>query len=253
MPFNSVQAIAKDLGNRPAYGLQADRSDILASRTIEGYASRLIEQLRQLQVQGPKALMFRGFGSATGLEVAQRLRASGEVVAVLVLFEPARLDNLVQANHGGQNLKSTAARLIRVTRRHFDLVSKFQFRELLRSIHSRLQLTLYRTFVSLPFVWKYANVPDCFHFERAGRSYVPRTYPGSVLLLCSSSYSASEDGRAAVEGWAKCCPELIIETSDSAEEGLGDEILTKSGSKLVEHLALADRRVVNSVKAAAER
>ncbi|WP_323372989.1 SDR family NAD(P)-dependent oxidoreductase [Streptomyces alkaliterrae] len=71
------------------YGFQARgiESDAAPRRSVEEMASRYLEELRAAHPRGPYALGGASFGGFVALEMAQRLRAAGETVELLVVFD----------------------------------------------------------------------------------------------------------------------------------------------------------------------
>lgn len=74
-PFYGLQAIGLD-GKRPVENL-----------TVEQMATRYIEEIREFQSQGPYYLGGSSFGGLVAYEMAQQLRAAGEEVRLLALFD----------------------------------------------------------------------------------------------------------------------------------------------------------------------
>ena len=74
-PFYGLQAIGLD-GNRPIEQL-----------TLEQMATRYIDEMRAFQPRGPYYLGGSSFGGTVAYEMAQQLRALGEEVAFLALFD----------------------------------------------------------------------------------------------------------------------------------------------------------------------
>jgi thioesterase domain-containing protein/acyl carrier protein len=82
--------LARRLGsNQPFYGLQAPGLD--GSRppltSIEDMAALYVKEIRNLQPHGPYFLGGYCMGGTVALEVAQQIRAQGERVALLALFD----------------------------------------------------------------------------------------------------------------------------------------------------------------------
>jgi thioesterase domain-containing protein/acyl carrier protein len=75
--------------NQPVYGLQAQGLDggKIRHSTMEAMASFYIGEIRKVQTKGPYFLGGFSFGGLLALEIAQQLRARGEQVALIVLFD----------------------------------------------------------------------------------------------------------------------------------------------------------------------
>lgn len=82
--------LARGLGNdQPVYGLQArgQEQEVEPDATIEAMATRYIAALREIQPHGPYFLGGYCYGGTVAFEVAQQLRAQGEQIAFLGMFE----------------------------------------------------------------------------------------------------------------------------------------------------------------------
>ena len=73
---------------QPAYALQWDGLDgSRGSRTIEAMAARYVEEVRSVQPGGPYVFVGQCIGGLVGMEMASLLRAQGEDVAALVMYD----------------------------------------------------------------------------------------------------------------------------------------------------------------------
>jgi len=91
----AFHGLAHELGDRPVHAFQARglESRALPDRSVDRAATRHLRVLRLLQPTGPYLLVGHSFGGLVALEVARRLRAAGEEVAMLTLLDtylPAR-------------------------------------------------------------------------------------------------------------------------------------------------------------------
>jgi thioesterase domain-containing protein len=85
--------------DQPFYALRAEGLKLCLTRdtSIEAIASYYLQEIRQVQAHGPYFLGGYCIGGIIAFEMAQQLRAAGEEVALLVLFDaqnpdrPARL------------------------------------------------------------------------------------------------------------------------------------------------------------------
>ena len=76
--------------DQPFYGLQAiglDGKRPIEQLSVEQMAARYIEEVRAFQPRGPYYLGGSSFGGTVAFEMAQQLRAAGEDVALLALFD----------------------------------------------------------------------------------------------------------------------------------------------------------------------
>jgi aspartate racemase len=82
--------LAQHLGpDQPVYGLQAQGLDGSQQRlnSVEEMAEHYLRDMRTVQPQGPYFLGGLSFGGTVAFEIARRLRAEGEEVGVLALFD----------------------------------------------------------------------------------------------------------------------------------------------------------------------
>lgn len=75
--------------SRPIYGLQAKGTDGLDDPldTVERMAEYHLQAIRELQPRGPYLLCGYSFGGLVALEIARRLRGSGEAVGMLAMID----------------------------------------------------------------------------------------------------------------------------------------------------------------------
>jgi thioesterase domain-containing protein len=82
--------LARHLGNsQPFYGIRARGLDATAppSVRIEEMADRYLDEIRRLQPRGPYYIGGYSFGGWVAFEIACRLRAAGETVALLAILD----------------------------------------------------------------------------------------------------------------------------------------------------------------------
>ena len=78
--------LSRELGSdRPFYGLQATAAE--SAQTIEEMASIYIREIRQVQEHGPYFLSGWSMGGLIAFEMARQLKAAGESIALLALFD----------------------------------------------------------------------------------------------------------------------------------------------------------------------
>jgi amino acid adenylation domain-containing protein len=85
-----LRSLALRLGlDQPFYGLQARREDDLSIKTrrVEEMAAYYLDEIRRAFPRGPYFLSGASFGGKVAFEMAHRLRAQGEEVALLALFD----------------------------------------------------------------------------------------------------------------------------------------------------------------------
>ena len=75
--------------DRPIYGLQARGTEgtVPPCETVEEMAAYSLEAIRRIQPHGPYTLIGYSFGGLVLMEIAHRLRAQGETVAMLAMVD----------------------------------------------------------------------------------------------------------------------------------------------------------------------
>jgi thioesterase domain-containing protein/acyl carrier protein len=84
-----LQPLARRLGQeQPFYGLQARGlyGDVSPLRTVEQMSAHYVDELRDVQPEGPYDLAGYCFGGIVAFDMAQRLAAAGQEVRSLVMF-----------------------------------------------------------------------------------------------------------------------------------------------------------------------
>jgi thioesterase domain-containing protein len=95
--------LARELApNYPFYGLQSRGLDGIQSplTRIEEMAAHYIQDIRLLQPTGPYNLGGASFGAVVALEMAQQLRAQGEQISMLAIFDDSPLNIQVDSEDG---------------------------------------------------------------------------------------------------------------------------------------------------------
>lgn len=169
--------LARHLGpDQPMYGLQAQGLDGQKCFTrVEEMAAHYLEAIRTIQPQGPYFIGGLSFGGTVAFEMARLLRARGEEVALLALFDtfPGKYE-------------PTASLLVKLGRMpmrdQFDYVRR-KTGQYARNWKRRID----RMF--LPQALK--NVRRGIHV--AGTQYSPQPYEGAVTLFRASEKSLRGD------------------------------------------------------------
>jgi thioesterase domain-containing protein len=189
--------LARCLGkDQPFYALQAEGQKLSAMRdtSIEAIASYYLRQIRQVQAHGPYFLGGYCLGGVIAFETAQQLRAAGEEVGLLVLFDtnnPARPTQLstigkrirlaLDESSGlptGEKLRYIARRITARLKRDAERVQKARY-ELLELLHkTRKPDGENADGGRLPL-----ELPAWIALGRALVKYKPRAYPGRIVLF----------------------------------------------------------------------
>lgn len=209
--------LAQRLGpDQPVYGLQARGLDgVTAPATrIEEMAASYVAELRAAWPDGPYALCGLSFGGTVAFEMARLLRAQGQSVALIALFDscPAHTDWLI----AGDNFYQRIDRLAGVLHCHLRNMRSLPMRGVLRYIRAQLRTQRHRI---RGMVWRHryrrhrkapgANqaLPQALQdveqaCEMAFREYQPRPYSGRVTLFRAAIRSAGE-GDDPLFGWGR--------------------------------------------------
>jgi thioesterase domain-containing protein len=170
------------------HGQDAERTPYM---TVEVIAAMHLEEIREIQSQGPYLLGGFSFGGLLALEIATQLRDHGEQVALLALFDPsaphlstelkAKVGTTLEAVSSAEGLwgkisamvskaVSIGQRRVRTLRRRLDTRRKMF--EIRRRQRSGRELP--------PDLGVFRLVQQ---FRRAARIYDYRPYPGPVTLF----------------------------------------------------------------------
>ena len=159
--FTDLGGLARCIGSdRPFYGFQ---DSIHNPARIEALAARYIEEIRTIQEEGPYLLGGICLGGVVAFEMAQQLRSQGKDVGLLLLVEPGRPPVA--------GLQATLSFLLPILRRAAE-----KFGSYLRDFsHSGTAERV--TYARL----KAKVVANVWALQR----YVPKPYPGKIVLLLS--------------------------------------------------------------------
>jgi acetoacetyl-CoA synthetase len=197
----------------PVYGIQAKGVDGLEEPlgSIEDMASFYLEELRQLQPDGPYILIGYSFGGLIALEMAQRLRTEGKSIALLTLVDTYPHPRYLPA---GQRLRLIAKRI-------WGHISSLQRKPVGAGL-SQVQDALKRRLPMPEVVSSLVNPAEQsrLSFEqtmrrvresdlRAMKQYRPRFYPGRIRFVRPEANSYLPADPAAV--WKHLAAELEIE------------------------------------------
>lgn len=171
-----------------------------AFASVPSIAARYLQAIRAFQPQGPYHLAGESFGGVVAFEMAQQLRASGEDVALVALFDSWML-----------NISGRMS-LIRRLKLHLKLLSKHRLsyctkmgRQYTASIRRLLstQLYKYQQLHSLVETVAEATQQDIRNQvqQRASQSYVPAPYNGKIVLFRAMERDAFDVDLGRDLGW----------------------------------------------------
>jgi|SRR5271157_293974 len=183
--------LSEHLGqDQPFYGLQSlglDGSSEPQSR-IEDMAASYVQEIRRTQAKGPYYLGGYCLGGTIAYEVAQQLRAQGEEVALLAMFDTLNW-------HKVPPLTFWKKTIVRMERLWFHALTYFRLdgegrriflREKLQAVRNRIPV--WRGMLLSEFVGNTdATKSDSLVLgriwtsnDKAANDYVPKPYPGAV-------------------------------------------------------------------------
>ena len=183
-----VANLARHLApNRPIYGLQARGFEGRPGpyRPVEELAAQYLEEIRSVQPEGPYLLGGLSFGGKVAYEMAQQLETGGEKATLVALF-----DTKASPTERGRDAGRHLARMASLTmQKRIRYLAHGAGRKTIRAA-KRVLLHYY--------LWRGWSLPDTFGLRnfyfypmhsRANRAYVPKPYPGSVVVIARQSGS----------------------------------------------------------------
>jgi len=164
---------------QPVYGLQAqglDGKQAPLSR-IEDMVTLYIKEIRTLQPKGPYFLAGYSFGGLVAFEMAQQLRAEGQEVALLALFD----------SHSPKLLENRPS-FVKAVRIRLGHLWQLQPQEKLKYIRSLVMWKLnqgdYKSFLQRELADSLLPSFEVLDSNtQAARNYLPQVYPGSAILF----------------------------------------------------------------------
>lgn len=203
--------LARLLGpDQPFYGLQARGLDGREEphTDIKEMAAHYLKEMREVQPEGPYLLGGRSSGGTIAFEIACRLAAAGERVALLALLDtyPAGYFKLLP---GSGSMRQRAGRYARKLWSHVTNLRQLDAEEKLAYVFRKLRFApekakhkiyrrAYRLYqrIGRPLPPVLKNIEE-LNFA-AVRDYVPQTYPGNVTLFLAPELTGDYDLH---DGW----------------------------------------------------
>jgi len=177
---------------QPFFGLQSRGLDpcVEPHTRIEEMAALYIREIRMVQPGGPYHLGGFSVGGVVAFEIAQQLRARGEEIALLAMFDTygpsAKKPNPIPFRQRGK------------VRRHLDMLHRLRLGEKVSYVFRRRQFVTGRVRnAAWAILWEAAfrtfrfagrPLPQLFRdvvlaSRRAHREYVPKPFPGRIILF----------------------------------------------------------------------
>jgi len=196
----------------PIYGLQAKGLDGVGEplRSVEDMAEFNLDAIRQVQTRGPYYFIGYSLGGLVMLEVAQRLRESGEKIGLM-----AMIDSYPHARYlsRGQRLRLLARR---ARRRVSDMKRSTSSELRLRTSANSLRDENAGWPPGLSFAEAAERVRE--KTELAWASYRPRFYNGKIKFVRSTIRSFLPDDPVAI--WSHLATEFETETTPGDHVGM---------------------------------
>lgn len=183
----SFSRLAQYLGDdQPVYVLQAqglEDPEQPAHTTIEAMVAHYIQEIQSVQPEGPYFIAGMCFGNLVAYETAQQLKAKGQDVALVAMFDPFNLASRELA----------APRTLRLSLSyHLTAMSVLDWRGKLSYLYHKaeraVRKAIYKRYRKagrpLPLALRGFYFQDLSDVIR--RKYVAVTYPGRVTLLLAS-------------------------------------------------------------------
>jgi len=176
--------LARHLGpDQPVYGLQARGLDgkYTSDTRVEDMATHYLEEIRSVQPQGPYLLGGYSLGGMVAFEMAQRLVAEGEQASV-VLFDTF-CTRQPETNGSSGGLGSLYQGISSTWRKFWQLPAPQKRASIARGAKTvKNGIQRRAAHAMLPRTVKHVR-RAC---ELAAKTYVPRVYPGRLVLFRSS-------------------------------------------------------------------
>jgi thioesterase domain-containing protein len=184
------------------YGLQGWRDARNPFATdVAALAEIHLNAIRAHQPQGPYYLAGWSFGGIVAFEIAQRLRAAGESVPMLILFDSAcPRGEQVSEEQVAEELASAMLSLVEGTNLMTDADAALTAASKLERYFSIASArNLLPPSATLEDVLSQARVTTAFLVSM--RRYVPKSYPGRIILVRTQEAVESRGG--ADLGWSQ--------------------------------------------------
>ncbi|MBZ5610762.1 MAG: amino acid adenylation domain-containing protein, partial [Acidobacteriia bacterium] len=210
-PVISLRHLGQCLGaDQPTFGVQAVGLDGKQAphATVEDMASHYVREMRTIQPAGPYYLGGWSFGGVVAFEMAQQLRASGETVALVALFDSSVTRYLPAGQSPGHKLQ--------VLKSHISFHSAQLWQLPFRQRISYCRSLLSRRWNNAALRWKYAGLEqelpvlyDVLEVQMvAALNYHPNPYDSKLTLL-RSVYSKNIHKGSRTLGWELLTPHAV--------------------------------------------
>lgn len=191
-----AENIAKGIDqNRPVIGIQPrpldGRTQIL--RRVEDMAAGYLDEMKDVQPEGPYFLGGYSFGGLVAYEMAQLLRRAGDEVALLVLIDTVPRDTdafagprttAERAQHHRDRLREGG---VKETVGYLRLVVERRRKRLRRRLHRRRGRGAIERGEPVPPKFRYHTMGGIL--DRAAQAYTRQPYDGRLTVISTSGRS----------------------------------------------------------------
>ncbi|MEH2354899.1 amino acid adenylation domain-containing protein [Nostoc sp.] len=213
--FNLSKRLGEDY---PFYALEntldQEKPEIIS---VEETATRYLQEIRQVQPNGPYFLGGHCYGGVLAFEMAQQLQKLGQTVGLLVVIDAILLETRIETTDSDD-----AKFLLRIaesmkTDNNIDFSVPF---EELQNLPLHEQLNLINKKAN--FIFSDAEIEDFLRYYKrfkvhvqAMRNYVPQVYPGSMTLFRANEEIIHDFESPEFQtddpllGWGKCSNQAI--------------------------------------------
>jgi non-ribosomal peptide synthetase component F/thioesterase domain-containing protein len=202
--------------DQPIYGLRASDVNEAYPETVEELAEQYLLEIQKVQAHGPYQICGLSFGGLVAFEIARKLAEKGQHVGLIALFDTGNWAHY-------QNL--SPAKLVQFRRTYMiDRLKKYgrnliqgRFDEFAADarqfVTSRVSAVLWRI---SRYACRLMNRPvpkfvrsNIVVFSAVGRNYVPKEYPGRLLLFRAEGRTA-EYGDDLTLGWTDIARDGVV-------------------------------------------
>jgi amino acid adenylation domain-containing protein len=221
--------------DQPFYGIEPEGLDGRRFRhtTIEQMAAHYLSEIRKRQPIGPYYIGGYCFGGIVAFEMAQQLRRAGESAALVALFTaPLRYHRLVPAPKSPPVPARSASQKLATLMKSPARALYRKSAGLVTKTRVKLAPTAYKVWFRLGF-----RIPPSMRtlyvwrtLLRAEQNYVPKPYPGTLVLFHGSDYASDPN-----LGWGRLADRLehriIGEGAQDSRRDLMDEPLVNQTAR----------------------
>jgi thioesterase domain-containing protein/acyl carrier protein len=202
----NFRALAKRLAGASFYGLQAPGvTGGEPASSIEEMATLYIDAIRGLRPRGPYLLSGYSGGGLVAFEIAQRLRAAGEHVMLILLdtFHPTMSARPPSRSERFEYLVAEGLP------QYLARAGKAKLARMLKALSNDLKIR-YNARLGEPLPLELREKRITSAFDRAASRYVTKRYDGPVTLFKAHTVNRYFEHTGPTLGWAEFIPQLNV-------------------------------------------